>query len=542
MANKIGYHIQVGSAMTVLYDLLRTNGSKSAGFTLVGTAAQIKDAVNNLSQFSREKLIGREYSLEIDLLDSMKPSADPIGSAKTYLDRLYQAAKSVDLLNIWWQVFNEKMFDYAWMNTFVLACIAYNKTLPTPLKLVYYNYATGCPEDKDWSLLKDSLMAVIRDSRSKIGGHEYGFNGNMLGKEGLEEFRIGRYLNLRKWLKLWGFSEGQLFGKYVINEYGLDDPGYRPAGVSTSNYSNQLIAASEKYYEPDPFVFCASIYDCSYLDPDYQILPQDRSGTDFTVFYAITAHAQAVGESTQPPVVTPPPVTSTLIKNGNFSQGEYAVSGNPNQQHVPVSWTPINTDDHVEFEYDPHHVKPGGVKSARIYEAYTNKEIGIYQDFVGTPGATYRFEADVFAWCTTNPVALSPSNAQSIMYLRANDRFFDSYIQDRFAKLLVDVAAPADGKIRLSIGIKPTYAVARTDMFIADTVKLTKIADPTTVPTPTQGAVISGGNYNLRSSPEVKDGNILAVLPNGKPIRIESEENGWVKIYAYVSKSGVKGG
>jgi hypothetical protein len=303
--NKIGIHIQAASAMDLLFYLLQRDNYPAAGYTVVGNIQQIFDVSNMLGP-DLNKVTARDKTLEEQILDPAKGVADASETAKLFVTTLNNKLNSFPTLRgSWWQVFNEAMGDYSWIDKFVSACIDFNGELSEPINFVYFNFATGNPpDDADWVECKNSLIKVCNSPHAKIGFHEYGYNGRMLGDGSLEPWRIGRIITqLKRILLSWGLP---VTGKARGLEGGLDDEGWMAEGVDIVAYANAVIDAAKKWYENDSFIECYNIYDCSYLANEYSILPQYRDGTDTRFYDTLVPYMQSAGST--PPTPTPDPI------------------------------------------------------------------------------------------------------------------------------------------------------------------------------------------------------------------------------------------
>lgn len=218
-----------------------------------------------------------------------------------------------------------------------------------------------------------------------------------------------------------------------------------------------------------------------------------------------------------------PPARVNLLSNGDFQGGEYAVAGNPNQQHVPVYWTPLHSNDQVEFERDPHHVLPGRTQSARVYESYLKEEKGLWQNGALEVGARYRLSVVAWGWCTTDPVPFTPSDSPATLHARIDgvDLVTNNTLDEWVTLIGEFVATGTQAKVTASI--KPQYPVTRTDIFIGD-VYLEKVADapgtpvPPTKPTPPyEGTTTRALNARLGVT---DTGYFLKELPTGTSVKV----------------------
>lgn len=572
MGNKIGYHIQAASAMEQLFQFLASHNYRSGGFTVVGSPGQIYNVVARLGP-DKSKIVARDTDLEDAWLDPAKGSLlDPVLTAKTFVDTLRQKIKNLPgLEKLMWQVFNERMGDYKWMDKVVIAIIDYNETLkPTedvpfgPLKFVFYNYATGNPEPFDWAELRTSLTKVCLNPRHKIGLHEYGYGGKMLNPpndtSALEGYRIASYKTLRNLLVQWGLP---IDGKLVINEYGLDDPGYIDAHVTLLNCVKMCIAASIKYYESDKFVFSANTYDCSLLAFEYNVLPQDETGTHYEFLEELDKHILAAG-GTQPspepepvptpvPTPTPQPPVETLVdylKNPKFDMGFTKVTADHTLPNKWKAWQKLSqTRMHYEGEQHPTHFDPSAVNwAARFYTGYEALDGGLSQIITVVPGQTYKLTAEVFKWCTQEPVVDTPSQGVTVSVIGldpmgGSDPFAPSVIwsftNNMMDKLFMhDVVAQAVGdKMTVYLRGWAPDPFARNDFFWSD-LKLYRVGEVTPAPVPTLKPYVKAG-YRLRTSADSSNtSNVMLVTGAEVPVVIEREEGNFNKLSVYVAKEG----
>ena len=207
------------------------------------------------------------------------------------------------------------------------------------------------------------------------------------------------------------------------------------------------------------------------------------------------------------------PVSGNLLRNPGF-EGPYS-SWQPQLSTVQMAadWTPwwINDLNHVPVWVQPEY-KPAEKRDypARVYDGeraqqwftfHRSHNAGIYQQVSGvTPGATYRFTAQLQVWSSSTDAAISERPALPYLQIGIDPTGAASpgsgsgapstvvwtdapAIYDRWYALSIDVKAQAS-TITVYVRSNPNYAVKHNDIYIdaAQLVKLGNAPQPTATP------------------------------------------------------------
>lgn len=198
------------------------------------------------------------------------------------------------------------------------------------------------------------------------------------------------------------------------------------------------------------------------------------------------------------PAPTPTPLPDLLLNSG-FEGGTYQASP---ELFVPAGWKAWSSCEpgavHSELEAHPPHVH-GGRFAARVWQAFSTCEMGLYQRVDALPGATYQLEGYGFSWSTSNPVVGTPSEAWIKMWigidpLGGTDPQAASVVwseenaaRDIYGDFLVTVQA-RHTRLTVFLRSKPDWGLARNDTFWDD-LALYEVelpaADATPIPTAT---------------------------------------------------------
>lgn len=241
------------------------------------------------------------------------------------------------------------------------------------------------------------------------------------------------------------------------------------------------------------------------------------------------------------PVPVPPAEGPNLVKNGDFAQGTYAIPGNPNQQRVPLHWNPINTQDQIELEQDPYNLPPGQAQVGRVYQAYTNRLMGLSQLVSVEPGARYKVRLTAKSWCTTNPVPHTPSDSPAALQIQAGQGgpIVTSSTLDKYVVLEQEVVA-ANGDLLVTAGETPVWPVTRSDIFLSlvEVRKIMASSPPVRPPAGYTGRAKATDRLNVRAAPVVAD-NVERVLDKDEPVRLTGvQQNGFAQIVANANYTG----
>lgn len=426
------------------------------------------------------------------------------------------------------------------------------------LKSVVFGFATGTPQcapwagqgdhgPDEWPKLYDCLRVL----------HTLGTDWVRIG---VEEYITAGYLNPGDWSNVGRIKE--VYERHIRPngwnilfrgiEAGYDLPGPRDAGITAGNLLSNGLAAADARYAGLPYVDCMFLY--AVCDPvtnenegSFAFTPGNKNGPGYLetmqAYFAENKPAPFMPPKLPPivevPPVEPPPVPAPveLIVNGDFTGGVTPVPGNPNQQQMPAGWKARDPRDRVEIELDPHYRPP----TARIIEAYEKREIGLDQSITVNLGETYRVTMVAAPWCTTDPSdpnnpPNSPSDSPAEIRLRVNGTLHGSLpvvpgvLPDQFMTITRDVVATV-GEWTVGCGIKPEFAVARTDLRI-DSVSVVKIKDaaPTTPSAPEPGLyrVVKVTEVNIRPQPNTSKQE-LGVYQAGKgPVPVDRFVQGQV--------------